>query len=850
MTKDHAAAAAHVLARVRAGDGDAVTAALAGMTAAGRTATWRALRPLGAVDGLGRMSDARWRLWTSDAMQLALLGCAPAGRAREALTGHWWDAPTAELAAQVLADRRPTWLTTLDRGDAVPFRVLRALLRRGVLEPPLGDDYVRAAVHTLAWRGARASSSVLDAVRADPGLVGDVVWRLLTTERAGRALQRIDEFLLAPTQPWGPPLPPCPEATWRHALVTLSSTGELDRDRLLDACLSALGADWSAVDVVWFVRLHAALAPTIDETAARAAAYAGLVTRTAGGPVTVGLDALRTLEGAGRLPSATFLSVAPAVLTRSEKGSASAALRLLRALAAREPVAAPAVAEVVRAACEHPHASVREDATRLLADLGAAPAVAAAGSDLPETVPPDLPAAAPVRPVRDADELLELLVALVEGVRDPLALERAHEGVVRLRDARPPVGAAAVVARARAVVAEFDPHRALLPRSERVELARLVLVWLDGAEPAPRYRRRPHPQRRWFAGRPGGQASDRSLGAAVARRDDEVARAVRTGGGALVSLPSGSDGSLDADVLAARLAAPGYRPVPHDVGLALLRVPAGQLDALGTHLAPSPEGAAALLLLRGWRPDWQRVQGVCDDAAPETWARAVAWQDGRTRPGRDDDLVALVLDRHDPLRGAPDEQGDEVMSWPWFTGDRPDLLASHAHPALLLATSDGRSDMVLPVLDAFASTARPVGPPTCSALALAAASGDGTVRIGAADAVAALASRGLLGGAALGTEVRALVTDGTVVGGRVVATLREAARAGAAAGDVVLDALVAALPDVAGRRDAHLWVDAVAEVATARGRTPTLPDALLARGRGSSALARAVRRVPGVPPSP
>ncbi|MFC8190058.1 DUF6493 family protein [Cellulomonas sp. NPDC057328] len=845
MTRDHAAAAAHVLDRVRAGDGEAVVAALAGMTAAGRTATWRSLRPLGEPDRGDHMSDARWRVWTSDAMALARLGCAPASQAREALEGQWWDARTAELAAQVLADRDPSWLTTLDRGDAVPFRVLRALLRRGVLEPPLGDDYVLAAVHTLARRGVHASA-VLDAVRADPGLVDDVVWRLLTTERAGRALQRIDEFLLAPTEQFGTPLPPCPEATWRHALVTLSSTGELDRDRLLDACLTALGADWSAADLVWFVRLHAALAPTLDETAARTSVYAGLVTRTAGGPVTVGLDALRTLERAGRLPPATFLAVAPAVLARSEKGSASAALRLLRALAAREPAATHEVVEVVQAACEHPHATVREDATRLLADLGAAPAAAAEDPGLPDTLPPDLPAVAPVRPVRDADELLELLVALVEGVRDPLALERAHEGVVRLRDAHPPVGAAAVVARARAVVAEFDPYRDWLPRSERVELARLVLVWLDGAEPAPRNRGRPHPQRRWFAGR----VSDRSLGAAVARRGDEVARAVRTGGGALVSLPSGSDGSLDADVLAARLAAPGHRPVRHDVGLALLRVPAGQLDALGTHLAPSPEGAAALPLLRGWRPDWQRVQGVCDDAAPETWARAVAWQDGRTRLGRDDDLVALVLDRHDPLRGAPDEQGDEVTSWPWFTGDRPDLLASHAHPGLLLATSDGRSDMVLPVLDAFASTARSVGPPTCSALVLAAASGDGTVRIGAADAVAALASRGLLGGAVLGAQVRALVADGTVVGGRVVATLREAARAGAAAADVVLDALVAALPDVAGRRDAHLWVDAVAEVATARGQSPALPDALLARGRGSSALARAVRRVPGVPPSP
>lgn len=49
-----------------------------------------------------------------------------------------------------------------------------------------------------------------------------------------------------------------------------------------------------------------------------------------------------------------------------------------------------------------------------------------------------------------------------------------------------------------------------------------------------------------------------------------------------------------------------------------------------------------------------------------------------------------------------------------------------------------------------------------------------------------------------------------------------------------------------GRRDAHLFVDLLAQLATERDRVVPLPEPFVAaaKGKGNSVLARACRRVP------
>lgn len=123
---------------------------------------------------------------------------------------------------------------------------------------------------------------------------------------------------------------------------------------------------------------------------------------------------------------------------------------------------------------------------------------------------------------------------------------------------------------------------------------------------------------------------------------------------------------------------------------------------------------------------------------------------------------------------------------------------------------------------------------------------NGVERTRAIDALTNLAVRRRLDGTALGGQLGRLLTGEAVVGSRVVTSLSEAARTDTATAAMLLDALTAALPSVPGRRDAHHFVDLLAQLAVAHGRTVSLPDDLrrAAQAKGSTALQKACRRVP------
>jgi type II secretory pathway component PulF len=74
----------------------------------------------------------------------------------------------------------------------------------------------------------------------------------------------------------------------------------------------------------------------------------------------------------------------------------------------------------------------------------------------------------------------------------------------------------------------------------------------------------------------------------------------------------------------------------------------------------------------------------------------------------------------------------------------------------------------------------------------------------------------------------------------------DAARAEPRAGDALLDCLVTALAAFQGRRDAHAFIDLMAQLATERSRGVTLPEAFAAAAASTSKsqLAQACRRVP------
>jgi hypothetical protein len=217
-------------------------------------------------------------------------------------------------------------------------------------------------------------------------------------------------------------------------------------------------------------------------------------------------------------------------------------------------------------------------------------------------------------------------------------------------------------------------------------------------------------------------------------------------------------------------------------------------------------------------------------------------------------VVAALLDRTDPLENLALEENDGEYAgrfeqvtamWPLMLPHHPDLLAAHSHARLNRGLTRNRS-ATEPLVAAIGASNQPVGAPSASAVLLALAAKNGVERTRGVDALVDLSSRAFLDGALLGAQLSELLGADIVVGSRIVPGLAESARADPRSARMVLDCLTTALPVLPGRRDAHQYVDLLAQLAVEQGRSVQLPPPFIqaATAKGTSMLAKACRRVP------
>jgi hypothetical protein len=850
---DPGALASAVVGLAAVDDSAGVAAALQGLSETERRTVWRALKP---------------RALSTTAASVAAFGCAPGAKsAADAAWAPLLDVAAAPLAVQVLSDRRPTWLDDLatrlvaqETAVIWGFAVVRGLVRDEIIAAPTDPSYVLAMVWGVAPAYPRSTqvATPLAALRADPGLLERELWDLLGTERAGRKLAWVDGWRLKGVHIPGRAAPePHPEATWRHALVTLSGEGTVPRDRLLDAALHAMLADWAAADVGWFIDLHDALAPSAEELAVRGQTYVRLLGSDVGRVVQVGLRAAGTLIGSDTVESSTIVRALEPALLRTQKGTAKEALKLLTCLGDGDPACQGLVTEVARSGLDHPRADVREQARALGNRWHPAQAadVPEARAAVPEVAPAVASTLAPVEPLTDSEELAELLAHLIEEADDPVAVERALDGVLRFGNARPTT-AETLARRAAERVTELYPEP-WSGKEVRSDLAALTLVWLGRIGPGRGYEGRVV-DRKWEERGPGSPGAVTRLvwplGVVVTRRIHEVAISIRDEPRRLLSLPTSSDGSLAASVLRERMR--GLRAAPPlDLELALLRVPPEQHHELRLPLLLRGRGGAAraLALLDATRPAWDRVVG------PTTvWWRPqptmmIGWSDPLSPAATADRLVATLLDRRAPLLGAGlDANAGEFAArpeqvtamWPLMLPHHLDHLAAHAHPRLARALEKNRSGAV-PVIEAIGRSPQRGAAPTTSALVLGFAAKDPAVRTAAIDAFVLRVGRDLIDPAGMAEQIQFCLVDDLVVGTRIADSLREAARADRVTATTALAVLSSALESLPGRRDAHRWVELVADLSNELDRPIALPPAFrdLARSADRSVLAAACRRV-------
>lgn len=779
----------------------------------------------------------------------ALAVLATAGGARQAMlvANHLynWDQEFIDDAVTLLQQRAPSWLPDLvqhllDDEGVFNWRLVRRLVRAGVVAAPEHPEYYRRTVFAVNNRLSRVP--LVEVLQDDPELIGEHLISMLATEGTGRLLAYHDSYHETdhkplPNQPLPyQPRPPFPDGTWRRALASLALDGCLDRGRLLDVVLAAPLRDWAAADLGWYVGMHDALKPTLEEIAERQATYARLLTVEHGPSVKTAQRELLRLMPDPRFETEPFLDASRATLQRTDKASVTAHLRLLEKLANAHPRVP--IANTVRTATDHVRADVRDRAAKLLARLGEDATPAA--EEPPFVVPhPHLRRSAPaVQPVRSADDLAEVLLGLLEEV-DPVEMERAIDGLLRLADERPTT---ADLLWTRASASQYyvdDP---------RIAPAILTLAWLT---PRKRLRDGDWPILLGHSSFPAAAAAPQTFVGALGRRLTGVAHAIRRGRHTSVALPTSSDGILAADELSRRLSDVG-RPHPAielELAIALLRVPHEQRASVAIPRSLW-KSAAVARVLETPSPDWERVVASYQRDYWEPEHRIPVFRDKR---GHERNAAAGILARATPERtldaevayGEYDPRFEQTLAFgASLLPHDHDVLAAHAHPYLHRDLRKDRACCV-PVLDALAQARSANGEPASSALVLGLAAKDARGRTAAQDAILDLARHGVLDGDSLGRQAALLLQDDIVVGQRLNRGLAECARASDAAVVPVLEALQQILTVLPGRRDAGAFVELAADLAERTGRKVALPSEFrqLASGKSSSMLAKASRRL-------
>lgn len=776
-------------------------------------------------------------------------------------------------------DVPPSWLAPVTRRWVemlsstftwhAPFLAVRALERLGAVTLAADRSYVLAFV---GGAGAQSGGrSRFDVLREDPELLDRGFWPMFETEGGGQvSLTNVDKFADA-------------EHTWQGDVLRLVAEGEVDRQRVLDACLSALAGDLGAFQAGWFSRTFRALEPDAAELASRQPRLLDLVRSLVPATVTFAVGALRDVETAGLLDDDALLDgVGPATGARS-KATALAALRLLDTVSRRRPDRASEVEPAVRPALEHAHRDVRDRATGLVGLVtGEAPAVlpavlpteggaeraptptggAAAGPGLPAPPAPSVPAVAtarvPVRPTSPpagagpvvAGELVERTAALLEDAGDALEIEQVLAAFARSTDlsALEPLRR-----RARAVHRRCAEGRTANGRV-RGHVARLVLVALGEPVEVPASSEDP---------------------AFLVGRVDEVAEVLSGAAPPFVLLATPTRGPwVEPAALVGRLLAASDAPRPLDLVAALLRLaPDGRPGALSAwERAGRPDdeltvavryalggvGPAEVLLhealARGTRGLWVAAARARDPLDVRVELRATArWPATQVafvvgEPSVDPTPAARPsgLDEPTSVGGVVRPGSEDLGDWlGWYATvwphDAEHLLCEGAHAVLSSAWGSAVRHDAPRVLDLLLTHPGRLGRLAALTVVAGLASYDVDHRVRAADLFEDVLATGRASVRDLADALVALapwcVTTRWGPGLGLAAEVSDDARRG------VVEVLTLALPGIDTRtRGVHALVERLVDESRAAGVADDDQDGELARwARGFTATSRAGR---------
>ncbi len=266
----------------------------------------------------------------------------------------WQARPDGDLSYKILLDRRPEWIaewvTQLLDEDHFwgHWSTIRRLMAEGLIEKPDHPNYVLAMISGIIGAGGLFNSerTVEQALRDDPSLLEDEVWRLFECEGEGEnSLANWDRFSRG--------------GKWCDALVALAQSGDLPRDRLLTRSLDALELDFNHYRAKWFSNFHDALQPTVDEQREFGDRYLRLLGVSAPNIVSWAFKKVESLSKLDALDTRTLIAGLSPVLESRQKGIVKKALKLLAKYAKQFPELAASVANTAMSALAHEDSDVQ-----------------------------------------------------------------------------------------------------------------------------------------------------------------------------------------------------------------------------------------------------------------------------------------------------------------------------------------------------------------------------------------------------------------------------------------------------------------------------------------------------------
>ena len=428
---------------------------------------WRRLIATHEVDEANR----RYREWCAEHpgpggwtdLEAKLLYVVHIGLDRPSSVVWPWDHDTGEVAYGAAAGRSRSWRQRfVDRPDrgagSRPWWVVHRMVRAGLVTAPDTDFWVVGALGDP------------EVALADPKWIEHDLWRIFTTEAAGR-------WLSAP-RPSGSSVDSGED--WTGRLAALAAAGVVDRDRLIDEALAAQHRDFVPRATGWYRELYRGLSPAVTEERTRSAALLGLLDVEDSGAVQFALERLERLFDARCVSAERLIEGLSIAVSHPTTTRARSAVRLVVRAMRTDSDAGRAGVELLLQVLNDPRPALQkqvvtalkrfrgvltaedEDAVRALIpdvdpglrgelqDLGglqgapavtfttAVPPVALPPSRPPDPLAPRLRDADALRPVGDVDDLFDRIDAALPNDDDVEEIELLLDALARLDDADAP----------------------------------------------------------------------------------------------------------------------------------------------------------------------------------------------------------------------------------------------------------------------------------------------------------------------------------------------------------------------------------------------------------------------------